>query len=163
MDEKLIHSLWDRFDRSDVSELVYESGDGKLVLKREKEQPVMASAGTPAAYAESVQQHAAGVQTAAASAAEQQQEVQLQAAGSADNGIYVRSPLPGTFYRAASPDEEPFVMIGKEVHQGDVIGIVESMKMMNEIIADTDGIVAEILAEDGTMVGYDEKLIRLEK
>ena len=156
MDEKLIHSLWDRFDRSDVSELVYECGEGKLVLKREKQQPVIVSAGAPAVQAASVQQGAAPAQ----GGTEQQPKAEKAAD---DNGIYVRSPLPGTFYRAASPDDEPFVMIGKEVHQGDVIGIVESMKMMNEIVADTDGVVAEILAEDGTMVGYDEKLIRLEK
>ena len=54
-------------------------------------------------------------------------------------------------------------MIGKKIKQGDVIGIVESMKMMNEIVAGEDGTVVEIYAEDGTMVGYDEKLIRLEK
>lgn len=155
MDEKLIHSLWDRFDRSDVSELVYECGDGKLVLKREKEQPVIVSAGVPSVQTASVSQNASQAQP------QVQQSVQSKAAD--DSGIYVRSPLPGTFYRAASPDEEPFVMIGKEVHQGDVIGIVESMKMMNEIVADADGVVAEILVEDGTMVGYDEKLIRLEK
>lgn len=158
MDEKLIHSLWDRFDRSDVSELVYECSDGKLVLKREKEQPVIVSAGVPAAPAVT-----AAVRQDNASAEGRAPQQTAADRVSDDGGIYVRSPLPGTFYRAASPDEEPFVMIGKEVHQGDVIGIVESMKMMNEIVADTDGIVAEILAEDGTMVGYDEKLIRLEK
>lgn len=82
--------------------------------------------------------------------------------GNSSNSTYVRSPLPGTFYRAASPADEPFVILGREIHKGDVIGIVESMKMMNEITSETDGIVAEILAGDGSMVGYDEKLIRLE-
>ena len=82
-------------------------------------------------------------------------------AQTADSGVFVKSPLPGTFYRSASPGDEPYVMIGSKVKQGDVVGIVESMKMMNEIVAPADGTVAEILAENGSIVGYDDKLIRL--
>ncbi|MDO5775301.1 MAG: acetyl-CoA carboxylase biotin carboxyl carrier protein [Eubacteriales bacterium] len=163
MDEKLIHSLWDRFDRSDVSELIYETSEGKFSLKKaEPQKEIVIAGGMPVQNAMPASMPQAGLSvnaTAAGAAAGNA----AKAAVAADDGIYVRSPLPGTFYRAASPDDEPFVMIGKKIKQGDVIGIVESMKMMNEIVAGEDGTVAEIYAEDGTMVGYDEKLIRLEK
>ena len=159
MDEKLIHSLWDRFDRSDVSELIYETSEGKFSLKKaEPQKEIVIAGGMPIQNAMPASMPQAGLPVNAAAAGNA-----AKAAVAADDGIYVRSPLPGTFYRAASPDEEPFVMIGKKIKQGDVIGIVESMKMMNEIVAGEDGTVAEIYAEDGTMVGYDEKLIRLEK
>ena len=159
MDEKLIHSLWDRFDRSDVSELIYETSEGKFSLKKaEPQKEIVIAGGMPIQNAMPASMPQAGLPVNAAAAGNA-----AKAAVAADDGIYVRSPLPGTFYRAASPDEEPFVMIGKKIKQGDVIGIVESMKMMNEIVAGEDGTVVEIYAEDGTMVGYDEKLIRLEK
>ena len=163
MDEKLIHSLWDRFDRSDVSELIYETSEGKFSLKKaEPQKEIVIAGGMPIQNAMPASMPQAGLPVNAAAAGAAAGHA-AKAAVAADDGIYVRSPLPGTFYRAASPDEEPFVMIGKKIKQGDVIGIVESMKMMNEIVAGEDGTVVEIYAEDGTMVGYDEKLIRLEK
>ena len=209
MDEKLIYSLWDRFDRSDAIELVYESGDVRLKLR--KAEPTgkqvyngcITSTGMPAAtfgvtMPQGMQQGcfpqtggnagngnmaglnnngaagcAAGASTVGGAAAGAGIVGAAGTAGtanlvsdstdsqSADDAAYVRSPLPGTFYRSASPGDEPYVMIGSKVKQGDVVGIVESMKMMNEIVAPADGTVAEILAENGSIVGYDDKLIRL--
>ena len=69
--------------------------------------------------------------------------------------------LVGTFYTAAGPDEEPFVKPGQSVHAGDVIGIIEAMKLMNEVTADCDGTVKEVAAENGTMVEYGQPLVIL--
>ena len=200
MDEKLIYSLWDRFDKSDAVELLYESGDSKLRLR--KGEPTgkqvyngcITSTGLQAMAEPAVMQQGcfpqtggnagngnaaglnnnggvgnavgasaavAGVVGAAGTAGTANLVSDSTDSQSADDAAYVKSPLPGTFYRSASPGDEPYVMIGSKVKQGDVVGIVESMKMMNEIVAPADGTVAEILAENGSIVGYDDKLIRL--
>ena len=71
------------------------------------------------------------------------------------------APLVGTFYRAASPEKEPFVKVGQRVRKGDVVGIIEAMKLMNEVTADHDGIVKEIPAENGALVSFHQTLVRL--
>lgn len=73
----------------------------------------------------------------------------------------LKSPLVGTFYRASSPDQAPYVEIGQEVKEGDVVCLLEAMKAMNEIKASKDGIIEDILIEDGQMVEYDQPLMKL--
>ena len=78
------------------------------------------------------------------------------------NGLHaVRSPLVGTFYRAPAPGEESYVEVGDTVRAGQVLCIVEAMKMMNEIVADVPGEVVEVLAENSGGVEYDQPLFRL--
>ncbi len=78
------------------------------------------------------------------------------------NGLHaVRSPLVGTFYRAPAPGEEAYVEVGDTVKVGQVLCIVEAMKMMNEIVADVSGEVVEVLAENSGGVEYDQPLFRL--
>ncbi|WP_027852888.1 acetyl-CoA carboxylase biotin carboxyl carrier protein [Marinobacterium litorale] len=74
-------------------------------------------------------------------------------------GHSVRSPMVGTFYRSPSPTAAPFVEVGQSVKAGDVICIVEAMKMMNQIEADKSGVIEAILVEDGQPVEYDQPLI----
>ena len=73
----------------------------------------------------------------------------------------VRSPLVGTFYAAPSPGADPFVRVGDEVEPGQTVGIVEAMKLMNPIVADEGGVVAEVLVGDAESVEYDQVLMRL--
>jgi len=77
-------------------------------------------------------------------------------------GHLIRSPIVGTFYRAPSPDRPPYVEIGNIVKKGQTLGIVEAMKLMNEIEADIDGKIAEIFLEDGATVEYGTPLFRIE-
>lgn len=77
-------------------------------------------------------------------------------------GNIIASPMIGTFYGAPSPGEAPFVKIGDEIEVGQVIGIIEAMKIMNEIAADRSGIVVELIAGDGQTVEYGSALIRIE-
>ena len=84
----------------------------------------------------------------------------VEAAASA--GIEVPSPLVGTFYRAPSPDSAPFVQVGDRVTPDTVIGIIEAMKVMNEIKAEKSGIVKSIPAENGQIVEYGQPLLILE-
>ncbi len=79
-----------------------------------------------------------------------------------DDAVYVTSPFVGTFYRSPSPESDPFVEIGDEIAAGQILCIVEAMKLMNEIEADTAGKVVEVLVENGKPVEYGDKLFRLE-
>jgi acetyl-CoA carboxylase biotin carboxyl carrier protein len=81
--------------------------------------------------------------------------------GAPEPGTFVSSPFVGTFYRAPSPDAMSFVEVGQKVKKGQVVCIVEAMKLMNEIEAEADGKVAEILAKNGQHVEYGQGLIRL--
>ena len=73
----------------------------------------------------------------------------------------VASPLVGTFYNAASPDSDAFVSVGDTVKKGQVLGIIEAMKLMNEIASDVDGKVVEICVGNGQVVEYDQPLFRI--
>ena len=81
----------------------------------------------------------------------------------AEAGAFISSPFVGTFYRSPSPEAPVFVEAGGKVRKGQVVCIVEAMKLMNEIEAEADGRVAEILAQNGQHVEYGQPLIRLTK
>ncbi len=87
------------------------------------------------------------------------QTVEVQKTTSEGNDV--TSPLVGRFYAAPSEDAEPFVKVGDSVKKGQVLAIVEAMKLMNEIESDYDGIVTEILAENGQGVEYGQPLFRI--
>ena len=89
--------------------------------------------------------------------AQQQETPKVQPAESGGN--IVKSPIVGTFYAAPSPDKPPFVKVGDKVKKGDVIMIIESMKLMNEIQSDFDGVVDRILVSDGQAVEYDQPVM----
>ncbi len=74
----------------------------------------------------------------------------------------VTAPIVGTFYRAPSPDAEPFVEVGSKVKKGQVLCIIEAMKLMNEIESEVDGVVVRILVENGQPVEYGEPLFLIE-
>jgi acetyl-CoA carboxylase biotin carboxyl carrier protein len=73
----------------------------------------------------------------------------------------VKSPIVGTFYRAPAPGAKPFVEVGSRVKKGDVLCIIEAMKIMNEIKSDVDGVVEEILVENGQPVEYGQPLFKI--
>ncbi len=73
----------------------------------------------------------------------------------------VKSPLVGTFYSAASPDDEPFVKVGDKISKGKVVGIIEAMKLMNDIESDFDGEVVEIMVNNEDMIEYGQPLFTL--
>jgi len=78
------------------------------------------------------------------------------------SGQSIVSPMVGTFYSAPSPTAKPFVTIGQKINQGDTVGIIEAMKIMNQIEADQSGTVTEILIKDGEAVEFGQPLIVIE-
>jgi len=87
--------------------------------------------------------------------------VEAPAAKPAFNGHVVKSPMVGTFYRSPSPGSPMFAEVGKHVKVGDVICIIEAMKMMNQIEADKAGVIEAILVEDGMPVEFDQPLVTI--
>ena len=79
-----------------------------------------------------------------------------------DSTNVVSSPLVGIFYSAASPDEKDFVSVGDTVKKGQVLGIVEAMKLMNEITAEADGVISQVCVSDGQMIEYGTELFKIE-
>ena len=77
------------------------------------------------------------------------------------NGTWIKAPLVGTYYNARSAGSTPFVEVGQHVKKGDALCIIEAMKVMNEIHAPQDGVIAEILVTNESMVEYDQDLIRM--
>lgn len=91
----------------------------------------------------------------------QMPEATMSESGEIQEGKLIKSPLVGTFYAAPSEDAEPFVAVGDGVKKGKTLGIVEAMKLMNEIESEYEGIVTEILVENGQMVEYGQPLFRI--
>lgn len=80
----------------------------------------------------------------------------------AASGNVVKAPIVGTFYSAPSPNDAPFVTVGKSVKKGDVIFIIESMKVMSEVTSDFDGVVKEILVKNGDALEFDQPVMIIE-
>lgn len=99
---------------------------------------------------------------AAPAAAPAAAEAPAAPAAEAVSGNIITSPIVGTFYAAPSPEKPPFVKVGDTVNEGDVVCIIESMKLMNEINSEFSGRVTEIYAKDGQPVEFGQKLMRIE-
>ena len=78
-----------------------------------------------------------------------------------NNGREIKSPLVGIFYASPAPDAPPYVRVGQRIKKGDVLCIVEAMKLMNEIVADADGEIAEVFLHNGEIVEYDQIMFRV--
>ncbi|MCW8879023.1 MAG: acetyl-CoA carboxylase biotin carboxyl carrier protein [Kangiellaceae bacterium] len=141
-------------------ELLEESGVAEIEIK-EGEESVRISRATAPVAAAPVQYSAApmAAPVAAPAAAEAASETSAAAEVS---GHQVKSPMVGTFYRSPSPGAKTFAEIGDQVKVGDTLCIVEAMKMMNQIEADTSGTIKAILIEDGEPVEFDEPLFIIE-
>lgn len=148
-----------------LTSFVYEEGGQKLVLKKKKKKnvaqaPVVISQPTaPMMSTMPVQMAPAptAVQEAPEKAAEKKEKSTLDIG----SDKVVTSPLVGTFYASASPDAEVFVKEGDTVKKGQVLGIIEAMKLMNEIESEYDGVVEAVLVNNEDVVEYGQPLFRI--
>lgn len=150
-DIETIEKLADIVGKNELSELTVSDGDKSLTIKGKKVLP-------PPAVPAQMPYMAAPVQAQAAPADTALSESEAAVAG-AISGNIIKAPIVGTFYAAPSPDKPPFVKVGDEVKKGDVIMIIESMKLMNEIQSDFDGVVDKILVDDGQPVEFDQPVM----
>ncbi len=150
-DLKKIEELVELMKKNDLIELEISHGDEKIQLKRSDPRPSQVTAMpivAPVANGVPVQPAAAGEPAAAAEQSD-------------DNLVNITSPMVGTFYSAPGPEMDDFVEIGSAVGDQTVVGIIEAMKVMNEIKAETTGTIAEIKVKNGQAVEYGQVLFRV--
>lgn len=153
MDIKQIQDLIKFVAKSGVNEVSIEEQDFKITIKTNKE-PTYVTAAIPAAAP-------VPVAAAPAPAAPAQAESAAPAAKAADDSskfITIKSPMIGTFYRSSSPDKPAFANVGDTVSTGQVICIVEAMKLFNEIESEVSGKIVKVLVDDAQPVEYDQPL-----
>ncbi len=148
MDLRKLKTLIDLVSESNISELEITEADGKVRIVKADPAPQMPAHYVPGAAMAAVP----GAVIAAAPA------VPEPAVEPVETGHVVKSPMVGTFYRAANPDSKPFAEVGDPIKEGDPICIIEAMKIMNEIEADKAGTVTRILCENGQAVEFGQPL-----
>lgn len=150
MDTRTIQKLIQLIEKSSVTEIEIREGEEYVRISRASGMTMVAA--PPMAMHAPVAAHAAPSPAPAAAA---------PAAAAEPGGHLVRSPMVGTFYRSPSPGSAAFAQVGQSVKAGDVICIVEAMKMMNHIEADASGTITAILVEDGQPVEFDQPLVSI--
>lgn len=140
MDIEQIITLINTVSKSPLSSFTLEEGDMKLSLEVNRGVTVTE----------------APVKVTSSATLLAQEEIIIE-----KEGLTINSPLVGTFYVASSTDADPYVAVGDTVKKGQVIGIVEAMKLMNYVESDYDGVVTEILVSNEQMVEYGQPLIRI--
>lgn len=156
--------LIDLFEGSNLSEISVQQDDFQVILKKDSSGGLKTETSNVVPGGESGNQSQAETKTTGqgAEVGETRPEDDAQTAEEKpeiENAI--TSPIVGTFYRSASPEEPPYVEVGDRVEKGDTVCIVEAMKVMNEVKAETGGEVAEICVDDGDSVEYGQKLFKL--
>ncbi len=166
MEFKQIQELIKTVKQSSISELTIEEGEFKITIKQEfastavamPAMPVQAIAApvampvAPAAIAAPVAASAPAATAASAPAAE----------SASGNTITIKSPMIGTFYRSPSPEKGPFVNVGDDIKAGQVLCIIEAMKLFNEIESEYSGKIVKVLIDDSSPVEYDQPLFLVE-
>ncbi|PQJ08998.1 acetyl-CoA carboxylase, biotin carboxyl carrier protein [Flavipsychrobacter stenotrophus] len=162
MEYKQIQELIKTINKSSISELSIEDGDFKITIKQEFSAGQVTYAQAPMMQqAMPMQQMQMAPQQQSAPAANAA-PAEKPAAEAPSNGVVVKSPMIGTFYRSPSPDKPVFVNVGDEVKVGQVVCIIEAMKLFNEIESEVSGRVVKVLADDSSPVEYDQPLFLVE-
>ena len=147
MDLRKIKKLIDLLEESNLAELEIKEGEEVVRLSRIPKNTAPVAMAAPVAVA------AAPAAVAAAPA-----PAEVPAADALPDGHVVKAPMVGTFYVSATPGAPAFVKVGQQVKTGETLGIIEAMKMFNQIEADADGVVKAILVENGQPLEFDEPM-----
>ena len=149
MDIRKVKKLMELLEQSGMAEIEIKEGEESVKISRFGNAPLMTS---------TVSQKPAAVVAPS--------KVESKSTAASKNsdvsGNLISSPMVGTYYSAPSPSAKPFVTVGQQVKKGDTVGIIEAMKIMNQIEADQSGTVVEILVNDGEAVEFGQALIVLQ-
>jgi acetyl-CoA carboxylase biotin carboxyl carrier protein len=152
MDIKQIQDLIKFVHKSGVNEVSIEENDFKITIKT-NQAPTVVTASIPAAAPLAVAPAPVAAAPVAAAA---------PAVSESDNYLTIKSPMIGTFYRSASPDKPSFVNVGDEIKAGQVLCVVEAMKLFNEIEAEISGRIVKVLVDNASPIEYDQPLFLVE-
>ena len=153
MDIRKVKKLIEMLEESNLEEIEIQEGEESVRLVKNKPNNLLSS---QPVYTESIQ-------TIEDRPTERSKEESEEPAEDEDSGDLINSPMVGTFYASASPGSKPFVSVGDHVNEGDVVCIVEAMKMMNEIKSEFSGEVLSINVEDSQPVEYGQTLFEISK
>jgi acetyl-CoA carboxylase biotin carboxyl carrier protein len=166
LDVDALRQIVEMLEASDVTRLVWQKGDERLYIRRgHGPAPTIVHAApvSPSVSPVHPVEYAAPARAAVHAPAPAMATAAAEPAKAAEKpGFLVTSPFVGTFYRTPAPDQPAFVEVGATVKKGQVLCIIEAMKLMNEIEADKAGKVAEILVENGQPVEFGQALFRIE-
>jgi acetyl-CoA carboxylase biotin carboxyl carrier protein len=161
MDIKEIQSLIKFVAKSGASEVKLETDDIKITIRTGP-----ADAGSEKTYVQHVPMQAPPAPPAASvpAAAESATKESAAKSDSAESSghIIIKSPIIGTFYRKASPDKPPFVEVGDTIAKGDVLCVIEAMKLFNDIESEVSGKIVKVLVEDSSPVEFDQPLFLID-
>jgi acetyl-CoA carboxylase biotin carboxyl carrier protein len=155
MNTSEIRDLIEFIAQTGLNEVDIETQSLKIHVKREPDQKVLQSAQVMAAAPMAIPQASAAAPASAAPKAEK-----ATAAGKATADI--KSPMIGTFYRSSNPDSPPFVSVGDKITKGQTVGIIEAMKLFNEIESEVSGTIVKVMVENSSPVEYDQVLFVVE-
>lgn len=147
IDKTQLEDLMQLLDRHGFDELEIERGEERVLLRRN----VTSTTAVPTAGAP----RPSTAEAPAAPPAEAEED--------AADVVFITSPFVGTFYRAPSPDADPFVTVGQDIRPGQSLCIVEAMKLMNEIESEIQGTILDVLVDNGTPVEYGDRLFKVRK
>ncbi len=150
MDIRKIKKLIEIIEESDIAEIEISEGEESVRINRYSSTP---------APTQNIAPHTQYIEAAAPQASSEQT---TEAKSETIKGHSVKSPMVGTFYRAASPNAAPFVEVGQSVNEGETLCIIEAMKILNQIEADKSGTIKQILVDNAQPVEYDQPLFIIE-
>ena len=152
MDITLLKKLIKVVETSNITEFSVQEGDLKVRISKNSKSAQIIS---PSA---NYQMPVAPSNVENTTSEQSKTEAAKSAAEVSENLHEIKSPIVGTFYRAPAPDADPYIQVGDSISEGNVLCIVEAMKLMNEIESDTSGKIVKILVDDGTPVEYNQPL-----
>ncbi|MEI5908122.1 acetyl-CoA carboxylase biotin carboxyl carrier protein [Bacillus spongiae] len=161
-----IRELIKLIDQSSIDEFVYEYEGSKVKMKKQMNTVARHVEVVPEIVTEPVKEvipQTTAAVTEAPAPAQNQENVQEKQVENVEDLHKITSPMVGTFYESSSPDADPYVKIGDKVKKDSIVCIVEAMKLFNEIEAEIDGEIVEILVEDGQLVEYNQPLFLVKK
>jgi acetyl-CoA carboxylase biotin carboxyl carrier protein len=161
MEFKQIQELLKAVNKSNISEVSIKDGDFEITIKQAATETQFVAVQATAAMPQ-VMQPAPQPMLSQPAAAQPAVAAPQAAAETAANTITIKSPMIGTFYRSSSPDKPPFASVGDEIKPGQVICIVEAMKLFNEIESEVSGRIVKVLVDDASPVEYDQPLFLVE-
>ena len=157
MDIRKVKKLIEMLEESNLNEIEIKEGEEAVKLVKSNPVPSNFISSTPAIISEPTEQSPITKPSAPLSEATVTQEIS-QTSDVLESGNKMNSPMVGTFYSAPNPESEPFVKVGDQINEGDVLCIIEAMKMMNEVKSEFSGTVKQILVDNAEPVEFDQTL-----
>ena len=157
MDIRKVKKLIEMLEESNLNEIEIKEGEEAVKLVKSNPVPSNFISSTPAIISEPTQQSPITKPSAPSSEVTVTQEIS-QTSDVLESGNKMNSPMVGTFYSAPNPESDPFVKVGDQINEGDVLCIIEAMKMMNEVKSEFSGTVKQILVDNAEPVEFDQTL-----